>query len=71
MKVKVDSFPKKTFYGYVERINRKAEFTPRNVQSVEERVNLVFGVKMRLDNSSGKLRAGMSADVIFPEVKNR
>jgi multidrug resistance efflux pump len=69
VEVKVDSFPKETFYGYVEQINRKAEFTPRNIQSVEERVNLVFGVKVRLDNSSGKLRAGMSADVTFPEVR--
>lgn len=68
VEVKVDSFPKDIFYGYVEQINRKAEFTPRNIQSVEERVNLVFGVKVRLDNSSGKLRAGMSADVTFPEV---
>jgi len=69
VEVKVDSFPKETFQGYVEQINRKAEFTPRNIQSVEERVNLVFGVKVRLDNSSGRLRAGMSADVTFPEVR--
>jgi len=68
VEVKVDSFPKETFYGFVEQINRKAEFTPRNVQSAEERVNLVFGVKVRLDNSSGKLRAGMSADVAFSEA---
>ncbi len=67
--VRVDSFPEETFHGYVEQINRKAEFTPRNIQSVEERVNLVFGVKVRLDNSSGRLRAGMSADVTFPDVR--
>lgn len=69
VEVRVDSFPGETFHGYVEQINRKAEFTPRNIQSVEERINLVFGVKVRLDNSSGKLRAGMSADVTFPDVK--
>jgi multidrug resistance efflux pump len=69
VEVRVDSFPKETFQGYVEQINRKAEFTPRNIQSVEERVNLVFGVKVRLDNSSGRLRAGMSADVTFPDVR--
>ncbi len=68
VELKVDSFPEETFYGFVEQINRKAEFTPRNIQSAEERVNLVFGVKVRLDNSSGRLRAGMSADVTFPEV---
>lgn len=66
--VKVDSFPHETFHGIVEQINRKAEFTPRNVQTEEERVNTVFGVKVRLDNSSGKLRAGMSTDVIFPDI---
>ncbi|HWP92826.1 MAG TPA: efflux RND transporter periplasmic adaptor subunit [Thermodesulfobacteriota bacterium] len=69
VEVRVDSFPKETFHGYVEQINRKAEFTPRNIQSVEERVNLVFGVKVRLDNSLGRLRAGMSADVTFPDVR--
>jgi multidrug resistance efflux pump len=69
VEARVDSFPKETFHGYVEQINRKAEFTPRNIQSVEERVNLVFGVKVRLNNSSGRLRAGMSADVTFPDVR--
>jgi hypothetical protein len=54
--------------GIVEQINRQAEFTPRNVQTVEERIKQVFGVKVRLDNSSNELRAGMSADVKFPGV---
>ena len=67
--VKVDSYPKEIFTGVVEQINRKAEFTPRNIQTVEERIQTVFGVKVRLDNSSGKLRAGMSADVTFPDIK--
>ena len=61
--VKVDSFPDRRFQGVVEQINRKAEFTPRNVQTPEERVNQVFGVKVRLDNREGLLRAGMAADV--------
>ena len=58
VKVRVDSFPGKDFAGTVEQIAREAEFTPRNVQTVEERVNQVFGVKVRLDNSSNDLRAG-------------
>jgi multidrug resistance efflux pump len=61
--VRVDSFPNRRFQGVVEQINRKAEFTPRNVQTPEERVNQVFGVKVRLDNREGLLRAGMAADV--------
>lgn len=66
-KVHVDSFPDKAFDGVVEQINRSAEFTPRNVQTVAERIQQVFGVKVRL-NPESPLRAGMSADVSFPNV---
>jgi multidrug resistance efflux pump len=68
VKVRVDSFPGKDFAGVVEQIQRSAEFTPRNVQTVGERVKQVFGVKVRLENSEGRLRAGMAADVNFPNV---
>jgi multidrug resistance efflux pump len=64
--VKVDSDRNETFSGEVEQINRAAEFTPRNVQTVDERVKQVFGVKIRLQNKTDKLRAGMAADVAFP-----
>jgi HlyD family secretion protein len=66
--VRVDGWPGKDFSGTVEQIAREAEFTPRNVQTVAERVKQVFGVKVRLDSSSDELRAGMSADVSFPNV---
>lgn len=68
--VRVDSFPNREFTGVVEQIARSAEFTPRNVQTVGERVKQVFGVKVRLDNTGGDLRAGMAADVSFPKVAN-
>lgn len=68
VRVRVDSFPKKDFRGTVEQINRQAEFTPRNVQTVEDRIRQVFGVKVALDNSDDQLRAGMSADVYFDNV---
>ncbi len=68
VKVRVDSFPGKDFAGAVEQIARRAEFTPRNVQTVGERVKQVFGVKVRLDNAEGRFRAGMAADVTFPNV---
>lgn len=64
----VDGFPAQNFSGVVEQIQRSAEFTPRNVQTVEERVKQVFGVKIRLENSDDKLRAGMTADVVFSNV---
>jgi len=61
--VRVDSFPNKVFDGEVEQINQQAEFLPRNVQTREERVHQVFGVKVRISDSSDQVRAGMAADV--------
>lgn len=66
VRVKVDSFPGQEFQGEIEQINRGAEFTPRNVQTQAERIKQVFGVKVRLTDKADKLRAGMSADVLFP-----
>lgn len=68
VRVQVDSFPGKDFPGMVEQVNRQAEFTPRNVQTVEDRIRQVFGVKIRLPNNDDHLRAGMAADVYFPNV---
>ena len=68
-RVRVDSFPGKDFPGVVEQVNRQAEFTPRNVQTVEDRIRQVFGVKIRLPNNDDRLRAGMSADVYFRNVR--
>jgi HlyD family secretion protein len=69
VKVRADSFPEKEFDGVVEQIARAAEFTPRNVQTAEERIKQVFGIKIRLNNQSDALRAGMSAEVVFPDVQ--
>jgi multidrug resistance efflux pump len=63
--VKVDTFPERAFNGVIEQINSQGEFTPRNVQSRSERNHQVFGVKVRLDNREGKLKAGMAAEVTF------
>lgn len=71
VRVRVDSFRAEEFHGVVEQINRQAEFTPRNVQTVEDRIRQVFGVKIRLENRDDKLRAGMSADVTFPNVPTK
>ena len=67
VKVRTDSSHEE-FTGAIEQINRQAEFTPRNVQTVEDRVRQVFGVKVRLPGDTGKLRAGMNVDVSFPNV---
>ena len=69
VKARVDSFPGQDFAGTVEQINRSAEFTPRNVQTVEERVKQVFGVKVRpCKTSRANYGPGMSADLVFPNV---
>jgi HlyD family secretion protein len=70
VRVRVDSFPGKDFPGVVEQVNRQAEFTPRNVQTVEDRIRQVFGVKIRLPNNDDRLRAGMAADAYFPNVSH-
>jgi HlyD family secretion protein len=61
--IRVDSFPHQVFQGVVEQINQQAEFLPRNVQTREERVHQVFGVKVRIDDASHRVLAGMAADV--------
>lgn len=64
--VSVDAFPGRVFTGQVEQVSRQAEFTPRNVQTADERVKQVFGVKVRLP-AADELRPGMAADVRFPK----
>ncbi|HUL15099.1 MAG TPA: HlyD family efflux transporter periplasmic adaptor subunit [Terriglobales bacterium] len=64
--MRVDSFPNEVFHGTVEQINQQAEFLPRNVQTRDDRVHQVFGVKVRVDDPSHRIRAGMAADVKLP-----
>lgn len=66
--VKVDSFPGRVFKGRVVQIPSVAEFTPRNVQTAEERSAQVFGLKIQIDNPHRLLRGGMNAEIIFPPV---
>jgi HlyD family secretion protein len=60
--VTVDAYPDETFEGTVTFIALEAEFTPKNVQTEEERVNLVFAVKISLENPDHRLKPGMPAD---------
>ncbi len=61
----VDSFPGILFIAEVNRISDQAEYTPRNVQTQEERQNTVYAVKLSVPNPDGKLKPGMPADVVF------
>ncbi len=60
--VSVDAYDDELFEGVVSFIAHEAEFTPRNVQTQKERVNLVFAVKIKLDNADHRLKPGMPAD---------
>jgi HlyD family secretion protein len=63
--VVVDSFPGIVFKAAVTYISDQAEFTPRNVETVSGRKNTVFAIKLKLDDTSEKLKQGMPADVTF------
>jgi HlyD family secretion protein len=63
--VTVDSYPGETFQATVTYISDTAEFTPRNVQTVEGRKATVFAVKLTLVDNHGELKPGMPADVTF------
>jgi len=65
--VKVDSFPGETFSAQVTFISDTAEYTPRNVQTVEGRSATVYAVKLKVDDPGRKLKPGMPADVLFTE----
>ena len=61
--VRVDSFPDRVFPGRVRKISDRAEFTPRQSLTTEERANLVFAVEVAVENPDGVLKPGMPADV--------
>ncbi|HUS08498.1 MAG TPA: efflux RND transporter periplasmic adaptor subunit [Bryobacteraceae bacterium] len=61
--VRIDTFPDREFSGTVDQISSQGEFLPRNVQTRDDRNHQVFGVKIRIDNSSGTLKSGMAATV--------
>jgi HlyD family secretion protein len=61
----VDAYPDETFSGTVTFIGSEAEFTPRNVQTREDRVKSVYAIKLRVPNSDLRLKPGMFADTVF------
>ncbi|MDR7469327.1 MAG: efflux RND transporter periplasmic adaptor subunit [Armatimonadota bacterium] len=62
VEVRTDALPQRTFHGSVTEIAQQAEFTPKNVQTQEERVKLVFAVKVTIPNPDHLLKPGMPAD---------
>jgi HlyD family secretion protein len=63
--MKADSFPGEVFNAQVSYISDQAEYTPRNVQTVEGRSSTVYAIKLTVSNPQGQLKPGMPADVTF------
>ncbi|MGZ5487222.1 MAG: HlyD family secretion protein [Candidatus Aminicenantales bacterium] len=65
VEVRIDAFRDRAFAGKITYISPEAEFTPKNVQTKEDRVKLVFGVKVEIENKDGLLKPGLPADALF------
>jgi HlyD family secretion protein len=65
--VRTDTFAGKKYTGRVSFISSQAEFTPKFIQTQEERVKLVYRIKVQVDNSSLELKPGMPADAYIIE----
>ncbi len=65
--ITVDSFPGKTFSGVVEHINAVGEYSPRNLQTADERADQVFATRIGLQSGRDELRAGMAAFTKVPK----
>jgi HlyD family secretion protein len=70
-RVTVDSYTGTTFPASVVHIADQAEFTPRNVQTVEGRRTTVYAIKLDVPNPDGKLKPGMPADVTFDGIDSQ
>ncbi len=66
----VDTFPDIPFTGSVTYISDEAEFTPKNIQTREERTTTVFAVKIKLENEDQRLKPGMPADAVLSVEPN-
>ena len=60
-----DTYEDRVFNGYVVYISPEAEFTPKNIQTKEDRVKLVFMIKLNLINEEQILKPGMQADAVL------
>jgi HlyD family secretion protein len=65
----VDTYPGETFAGTVTYLATQGEFTPRNLQTTEKRVEQTFRCKLTV-NAQGKLRPGMVCDVVFDRPRD-
>jgi multidrug resistance efflux pump len=64
--IRVDSFPDQTFRGVVQHINSVGEYSPRNLQTSDERADQVFATRVGITSGGDRLRAGMAATIAVP-----
>jgi multidrug resistance efflux pump len=67
VELEIQALPGRVFAGAVSTVRDRAEFTPRNVQTAQDRLNLVFAVKVRVENPDQRLKPGMSVVARFVE----
>ncbi|MEK7486913.1 MAG: HlyD family efflux transporter periplasmic adaptor subunit [Planctomycetota bacterium] len=67
VQISVDAYPEKRFPGKIRWISSLSEFTPRNIQTTAKRMEMVFEMKVDILQDGEKVRAGMFADIHFPE----
>ena len=67
VQVSTDAFPEKRYKGRISFINSQAEFTPKSVQTFEERVKLMFRIKIGVENPDEELKPGMPADGVIED----
>jgi multidrug resistance efflux pump len=65
--IQVDSFPRRSFRGVVEHVNSKGEYSPRNLQTADERADQVFAARVGIREGGDVLRAGMAAFIHVPK----
>ncbi|WDI40950.1 HlyD family secretion protein [Bremerella sp. P1] len=70
LRVTVDGLPDEEYLGEVVFVSRQAEFTPSNVQTLEDRSKLVFRTKVELDEKVGRLRPGMTVNVSLAPIED-
>ena len=70
-RISIDGAPGREFPGRVIYISPQAEFTPKNIQTKDDRVKLVFGVKIEVPNQDGTLKPGLPADAVLVRAAAR
>jgi HlyD family secretion protein len=64
-KITTDSYPGREYWGRVSFIASEAEFTPKQIQTPEERVKLVYRIKIDIDNPEQELKSNMPVDAVL------